>query len=393
MTRHARTGATSAGPTEAPHAARPAHDRTTPVAQPAPADDRDTSRAWVEIDLGALARNGAAMARAAGVPLLPMIKADAYGLGVLPVAQALLPLSPWGFGVATVREGEELRAAGIREHVVHFTPVLPAQYASLRAARLTPVLGSGEAIAAWIESGGGAWHLGIDTGMSRAGVPWREVADVAALCERHPPEGAATHFHSAELADGTRDEQERRFTAAVAALPARPRLLHAENSPAITHRHPSKWDLARPGVFLYGVGTGGLEPDPVVSLRARIVEVRRLAPGDTVSYDATWKAGEAARIATASLGYADGYRRALSNRGAALLGGRAVPVVGNVTMDMTMLDVTGVPCAPGDVATFIGADGGAQLTVAEAAAQGDLSPYEVLTGLRSRLPRLYRRPA
>jgi alanine racemase len=131
----------------------------------------------------------------------------------------------------------------------------------------------------------------------------------------------------------------------------------------------------------------------VVSLRARIVEVRRLAPGDTVSYDATWKAGEAARIATASLGYADGYRRALSNRGVALIGGRAVPVVGNVTMDMTMLDVSGVPCAPGDVATFIGADGDVLLTVADAAARGALSPYEVLTGLRARLPRHYREAA
>ena len=386
MTRHARTVAPSAGPT---NAARPAHASTLSVAPAAPADDRDTSRAWVEIDLGALARNGATMARAAAVPLLPMVKADAYGLGALPVVHALLPLAPWGFGVATVREGEELRAAGIAHPIVHFTPVLPAQYASLRAARLTPVLGSGEAIASWIESGGGSWHLGIDTGMSRAGVPWREVADVAPLCERHPPEGAATHFHSAELADGTRDEQERRFVEALATLPARPRLVHAENSPAIARRHPSQWDLARPGVFLYGVGAGGLEPEPVVALRARIVEVRRLAAGDTVSYDATWRAGAAARIATASLGYADGYRRALSNRGVALIGGRAVPVVGNVTMDMTMLDVSGVPCAPGDVATFIGADGDARLTVADAAARGALSPYEVLTGLRARLPRLY----
>lgn len=330
------------------------------------------------------------MARASGVPLLPMVKADAYGLGVLPVVQALLPLAPWGFGVATVREGEELRAAGISHPVVHFTPALPANVASLRAARLTPVLGSTEAITAWIESGGGPWHLGIDTGMSRAGVPWREVASVAHLCERHPPEGAATHFHSAELGDATRDEQERRFEQAIATLPARPHLVHAENSPAVAHRHPSRWDLVRPGVFLYGVGMGGvLAPEPVVSLRARVVEVRRLERGDTVSYDATWRAAEGARIATIALGYADGYRRALSNRGVALVGGREVPVVGNVTMDMTMLDVTGVPCAPGDVVTLIGRDGDAFTSVADVAARGDLSPYELLTGLRSRLPRLY----
>ena len=383
MTRHARTGASEAGSSPL---ARPAHPH---VAPPATATDRDTSRAWVEIDLGALARNAATIARAAGVPLLPMVKADAYGLGVLPVVRALLPLRPWGFGVATVREGEELRAAGIDHPIVLFTPALAPQLPAIRAARLTPVLGSPAIIAAWIESGGGAWHLGIDTGMSRAGIPWREVATVAALCERHPPEGAATHFHSAERDDATRDEQERRFEAAIATLAARPRLVHAENSAAVEHRRPSHWDLVRPGVFLYGVGSGVLTPDPVVTLRARVVEVRRLVPGDTVSYDATWRAGSDARIATIALGYADGYRRALSNRGVALVGGRTVPVVGNVTMDMTMLDVTTVPCEPGDVATLIGRDGDALLTVADAASRGDVSPYEMLTSLRARLPRLY----
>ena len=383
MTRHARTGASEAGSSPL---ARPAHSL---VAPPATATDRDTSRAWVEIDLGALARNAATIARAAGVPLLPMVKADAYGLGVLPVVRALVPLAPWGFGVATVREGEELRAAGIEHPIVLFTPALPPQLPAIRAARLTPVLGSAAMIAAWIEGGGGAWHLGIDTGMSRAGVPWREVASVAALCERQPPEGAATHFHSAERDDATRDEQERRFEAAIATLRERPRLVHAENSAAVEHRRPSRWDLVRPGVFLYGVGSGVLAPDPVVSLRARVVEVRRLVPGDTVSYDATWRAGADARIATIALGYADGYRRALSNRGVALVGGRTVPVVGNVTMDMTMLDVTTVPCEPGDVATLIGRDGEALLTVSDAAARGDVSPYEMLTSLRARLPRMY----
>lgn len=353
------------------------------------ADDRDTARAWVEIDLGALARNGARVAAAARVPLLPMVKADAYGLGVLPVVRRLAALEPWGFGVATVREGEQLRVAGVPHPLVLFTPPLPAEFPGIRAARITPVLGTPATIRAWIDSGGGPWHLGIDTGMSRAGIPWRDIALVAPLCAELPPEGACTHFHSAERDDATRDEQERRFRACLAALPARPRLVHAENSPAVEHRHPSAFDLVRPGVFLYGVGAGGLAPDPVVSLRARVVETRRLVPGDSVSYDATWRATRETWIATIGLGYADGYRRALSNRGEALLHGRRVPVVGNVTMDMTMLDVTDVPSAAGDVATLIGRDGGQLLTVADVAARGALSPYEVLTGLRSRLPRLY----
>jgi alanine racemase len=131
----------------------------------------------------------------------------------------------------------------------------------------------------------------------------------------------------------------------------------------------------------------------VAALRARIVEVRTILDGETVSYGATWRANGARRIATVPVGYADGYRRALSNRGVALLGGRRIPVVGRVTMDMTMLDVTDTDAALGDVVTLLGRDGRDVITVAELAERGELSPYEVLTGLRSRLPKLYREAA
>jgi len=349
------------------------------------------TRAWVEIDLGALVRNGERFARAAGVPLLPMVKADAYGLGAVRVAQALRQLDPWGFGVATVEEGEELRAAGVDIPIVVFSPLLPAQFDAARRARLRPVLGDPAAIKRWIETGQ-PWHLMIDTGMSRAGVPWREVASVREVVAARPPEGACTHFHSSQLPDGSREEQQRRFAEAVAQLPFKPKLLHADNSGAVEHRAPSPFDIARPGIFLYGVGSGhgaAFEPEPVASVRARIVEVRVVQVGDSVGYDASWRAPRAGRIATVSLGYADGYRRGLGNRGQALLGGERVAVVGFVSMDMTMLDVTDMRCEVGDVVTFIGRDGDALLTVAEVAAFAELSPYEVLTGLRGRLPRLY----
>src|SRR3954470_4091587 len=130
------------------------------------------TRAWVEIDLGALVRNGERFAHAAGVPLLPMVKADAYGLGAARVAQALRAVKPWGYGVATVEEGEELRAARIEGPILVFSPLLPAQFDATRRARLTPVLGDPESIRKWIGSGQ-PWHLMIDTGMSRAGVSWR----------------------------------------------------------------------------------------------------------------------------------------------------------------------------------------------------------------------------
>jgi alanine racemase len=148
----------------------------------------------------------------------------------------------------------------------------------------------------------------------------------------------------------------------------------------------------RPGIFLYGVGSGfgaTFEPEPVVSLRGRIVEIRVVRAGDSVSYDATWNAPRAGRVATVSLGYADGYRRALGNRAHALLHGRRLPVVGVVTMDMTMIDVTDQTCAVGDIVTFIGGDGPERLTVSNVAAAGGLSPYELLTGLRSRVARTY----
>jgi alanine racemase len=350
------------------------------------------ARARVEIDLGALQRNGASLARRAGVPLLPMIKADAYGLGAAAALRALDVLEPWGYGVATVAEGEELRHLGVTRSVVVFTPLLDQELTRVRSARLTPTLGFPAEIEAWRRAGGGAWHLSIDTGMSRAGIPWRQVSEIRHLTELLPPEGAFTHFHSAELDDGTLEAQERLFRDAVASLPSRPRLLHAANSAAIARQGRSDWDLVRPGIFLYGVGSGSsaaIQPESVVNLRAPIVEIRNLQAGDTVSYDATLRVERAARIATLAVGYADGYPRSLSERGSVLVGGTLAPVAGTVTMDMTMIDVTTVRCEVGDVATLIGSAGDTVLTVERVADDAGMSPYELITGLRSRVERTY----
>jgi len=349
-------------------------------------------RARVEIDLGALQRNGAALARRSGVPLLPMIKADAYGLGAEAVFRSLETLEPWGYGVATVGEGEELRSLGATRPVLVFTPLLEQELTRARSARLTPTLGFPHEIEAWRRAGGGAWHLAIDTGMSRAGIPWRQVGEIRNLLELHPPEGAFTHFHSAEVEDGTLAIQEKTFRDAIASLPSRPRLLHTDNSAAIARKGRSAWDLVRPGIFLYGVGSGrsaGVQPEPVVHLRAPIVEIRDLKAGDTVSYGATLRVERAARIATLAVGYADGYPRSLSKSGSVLIGGTLAPVAGTVTMDMTMIDVTTVSCEIGDVATLIGRAGDTVLTVERVADDAGMSPYELLTGLRSRVERSY----
>lgn len=351
-----------------------------------------SARAWVEIDLGALQRNGAALANRARVPLLAVIKADGYGLGAVRVAGALEPLAPWGFGVATVAEGIELRNAGVSRPILVLSPVLPDEYEAIRSAELRPSIGSAAAIAEWGRSGGGPWHLAIDTGMNRAGISWTDVEGLRETLGRTQPEGAYTHFHSADANDDSVSEQLRRFRCALDSMPARPKYLHAENSPALERGDASPWDLARPGVFLYGVGGGDgatMSPEAVAHLRARVIDLRTVPDGDTVSYGATWRAQGTRRIATLGIGYADGYRRALSNRGVVLLNGHRAPVAGIVTMDMTMIDVTDIPCAIGDVATLIGRDGDDVLTVDEVAATAQVLSYELLVGLKLRVPRVY----
>ena len=322
-----------------------------------------------------------------------MVKADAYGLGAIPATRALEALDPWGYGVATVAEGAELRDGGIERPILIATPLLADDLAEACSARLTPSLGRPEEIALWKSMGGGAWHLSIDTGMSRAGIRWDEVDSVRELAASFPPEGAFTHFHSAAWdADSVRLQRER-FEEAVARLPARPRLLHAENSAALERVSGTALDLVRPGVFLYGVGSGAgalVAPEPVAHVRARVVDLRWALPGETVSYDATFAVTAGPRrIATLAIGYADGYRRSLSGRGTVLIGGVPAPVAGRVTMDMTMVDVTDIGCQVGDVATLIGRDGEQLLDMVSVAELAELSPYELLTGLRGRLTRVY----
>ena len=148
----------------------------------------------------------------------------------------------------------------------------------------------------------------------------------------------------------------------------------------------------RPGLFLWGVWSGPgavVSPEPVVAVRARVTDIHRVNAHESVSYDATWVAHGPRRIATVALGYADGYRRAFGNRGHMLVQGRRAPVVGLVTMDMTMLDVTDLPCEIGDAATALGADGSESITAEELATLADCSPYELLCGLRLRMARRY----
>lgn len=394
-----------AGPSRADAGGGPPHPASADASESqgdatAPAPDVP---AWCSIDLGAVVRNARAVAARSGRPLLPMVKADAYGLGAVPIARALAPLAPWGFGIATLDEAATLREAGVAGRIVCFTPLLPAALPRARALGVTPAFHRADDVARWAALGGGAWHLAVDTGMARAGARWDALDDALIVAvAAHPPEGACTHFHSADdddpaYARRAAAEQVARFEAALARLPQRPAVLHVENSPAVMRADgPSPWDVVRPGIWLYGVGPSHAPaPEPVAHVHARVVDLRRVPDADGVSYGQTWHARGARRIATVALGYADGYRRAFSNAGLALLRGREVPVAGRITMDMTMLDVTACPDVQvGDVATLLGREPGAPpdartLTATEVAARGALSPYELLAGLRLRLPHRY----
>lgn len=351
----------------------------------------ETHRAWIEVDIGAIRRNAETLARHSGARLLPMVKADAYGVGVGPALRALEQVDPWGYGVATVAEGEELRALGVNRPVLVFTPLLVGEHDRALAARLTLALGDTESIRAWARAGG-EWHLAIDTGMARAGLDWRELPRIRELIAGHQPSGVFTHFHSAETNPRSVADQERRFEQSLASMPTLPDLVHSDNSAAIVRRGRSRLPLVRPGIFLYGAGYwdgAPLTAESVVSVRARVVDLRDGMPGDSVSYGATYQLARRTRIATVAYGHADGYPIAMSDAGVALINGATVPVVGRVTMDMTMLDVTGIRCERGDVVTFIGRDGDASLSVDEVAARADVSPYELLVRMRNRMPRVY----
>ena len=347
-------------------------------------------RAWVEVDLSKLVHNArTALAAARGAKLLPMVKADAYGLGAVPVAKALEPLEPWGFGVGTVAEGAALRVAGIRRPILVFTPACPELEPAYRAHDLRAVLDDPDVAARWALP----FHLEIDTGMARSGIRWDQAEQLAAVTSARV-EGAFTHFHSADSDPASVREQWIRFQQALGRLGRRPELIHAANSAGIW-RLTEPLNLVRPGIFLYG-GRAGADlpsPEPVATLRAPVVSVRTLRAGDSVSYGAEWRAAATARIATLGVGYSDGVPRSVHGPAQALLAGHRGAIVGRVTMDMVMVEVppaVGDRVGVGDVATLFGSDGHAAITLDEFAGWAGTISYEILTGLGSRVTREYR---
>ena len=333
-----------------------------------------------------------------------MVKADGYGLGMEDVVRTLEPEGPWGFGVATVEEGMRLRDAGVMIPVIVFSPVPPGSYDSAVEHDLTLTvsdLDAVERVAAATERTGhvGRFHVKVDTGMGRSGFDWRGVGEWGkALADRTSAkviwEGCYTHFHSADLAeDETTRAQWERFTGALERLkPEEVSLVHACNA-AAAMRYPAFAAAAvRPGIFLYGgrVGEGVAAPEEVVQVRARVTLIRDVPEGTTLGYGATYRSRGNERWATLGIGYGDGLPRVLGNRGSALLSGRSVPIIGRISMDMTVVDITGDDgVSLGDTATLIGTDGDAAITLDEVADLAGTISYEILTGFTARMPRVW----
>src|SRR5580704_18782054 len=352
---------------------------------------------WAEVELGALAENFRAIRKFVNPPeekrktprkILSIVKGNGYGHGGPEVAKALEKAGSDWFGVTCTDEGIAVRKAGVRKPVLILTSFVPGEETRLVEHDLTAVIHRCERLALLNRAGahrGGKkrvpFHLKIDTGMNRLGIAASDVECFArqlGKCKHLELTGIFSHFASSEVFTNTAvgqqtREQEERFYGALErlrALGVDPGIVHLANSAAIVTR-PETWaDMVRPGAILYGYHPGydPVEQRPeiearlplktVMSLRTRIINIREIPEGAGVGYNETFIAKRPTRIAVLAAGYGDGIHRSLGNRGSVLVRGAVAPIVGIVSMDVTMIDVTDAAGAEvGDAVTFYGVDG------------------------------------
>ncbi|MGB8506773.1 MAG: alanine racemase [Pyrinomonadaceae bacterium] len=367
---------------------------------------------WAEIDLDALAANFREVRRrvSSGVGVMGVVKADAYGHGAMECARRLASEGAEWFGVATPEEGRELRGAGVTQPVLVFGGFWKGQEGICIRHALTPVLYRLDMASSFDAAARAAGvvadvHVKIDTGMGRLGVRYDEAAEFATRLHEFPNlkvKGVMTHFAAAD--DPDRDcfseDQLKRYRQAVEAFRERghnPILEDMANS-AATFAHPETWgNMVRPGGVLYGLWRDILPPlaeepalRPVMSLRSRIILLKRIHEGETLGYGCTFEASRETLVATLPVGYHDGYVRALSNRGRVIVRGQYAGVAGRVSMDLTLLDVTDVPgVAVGDRVTLMGTDGELSIHAEDIAKTAGTLSYEITCGISARVPRLY----
>jgi alanine racemase len=364
-----------------------------------PAARRPVCRAGavLEVDLGAIADNWRLLcARHPRGPVAGVVKADGYGLGARAVAPALHAAGCRHFFVAHLDEALAIRDLIPDALLAVLNGPIPGTEDEYAARGIVPVLGSLADIDAWTATARRAGRalpaiLHVDTGMSRLGLDPSELAIVQGDHGRLAGTDLCfvmTHLVASEQRDSALNERQRaRFAAACAGLPPAPRSF--ANSSGIFLGDGWGSDLARPGAALYGINPTPTEKNPMrlpVRLRSRVLAVRAVGKGDSVGYNATWTAPKPRRIATACIGYADGWHRSLSGRGAAIFDGTPVALVGRVSMDLTTFDVTGQPAiVPGSWLELIGPG----QTPDDVAAAAGTNGYEVLTSLGARIERVY----
>jgi alanine racemase len=351
---------------------------------------RIPSRTWAEVDLGAIRHNVRTLKRrAGGTRLMAVVKADAYGHGSVPVSLAALEAGADSLAVVTVEEGAELRRAGVTAPILIFTDLSPEKLPLAEKHRFVVTahsIASAKSIAARpsLEA-----HLKVNTGMNRWGVDPREVGETRKILGSRLS-GIYTHFASADCDEEATRRQIEAFEAVLAAHPFGGALVHAANSAAILWHPGSHYDCVRPGVALYGLHPAGDRGDPTeeglrpaMALRSYVADVRRLEPGDGVSYGLTFRAEVPTFAATVPVGYAEGYRRTLSGRAEALIRGERRPLLGRVTMDACVFGVDET-VEVGDGVVLLGEQEGGRITAEELGLWAGTINYEVTTGVDPR---------
>jgi alanine racemase len=362
---------------------------------------------YVKIDLDQIDRNYGAVQEKAGVPVMAVIKADAYGHGAVRIAKLLAGKCTF-FGVSSILEALELRQAGIRESILILgkTPISAFADAICKDIRLT-IFCYEDALAlsnTAVEMGKSARiHLAVDTGMGRIGFqPTSEEADLCAEICKLPglmAEGLFSHLATADCADLSQSyAQVRMFDEFDAMLKDRGiniPIRHLDNSAGIMN-FPCRYEMVRSGIVTYGmypsneVDPSLLNVQPALQWISHVTHVKTLPAGCPISYGGTYVTAGPTTIATIPVGYADGYRRSLSGRFYVLIHGKQAPIVGRICMDQMMVDVTDIEnVKPGDTVTLVGTDADAVITMEEIADRADSFNYEFVCGISRRVPRYY----
>lgn len=368
------------------------------------------SRCWASIDLAALERNVNRI-RASLPPsirYLAVVKADAYGHGLPQVAARMMHAGADGFAVATLAEAAALRELGSGWPILTLSPSLPEEAPRYLDHGVTPTLSSLNEVQVFARTARERGvslpvHAKIDTGMGRAGIWFTQAGELIDAIREEPSlelGGVFTHFASADCDPAYTRMQRERFIETLRANDLRPRsglLIHADNSAGVEQfDRETPFNAVRVGLLQFGVAASpvsllaDLETEPVLSFQARISLIKALPAGTGISYGAEYRTGQPATVAIVAAGYGDGVPIGLGNRGEVLIRGRRCPIRGRVTMDQTVVEVTGLECAVGDTATFIGEALGQRITATEVSERAGSIPYEVFCSLTARVPRYYR---